>query len=105
MNHSLSDAKEGLVVSNADAFETYKTYSSIGHPQGLLISQSLRLLPLYTLACMRAVGKSVLVKCSICSACRYCRIQMFLVLRVSVRCLCRILIELVHSKFASDFCH
>ncbi len=56
INDSTGDAKEGLVVSNVDAIETYKSYSSIGSPTGLLMSQSLRLLPLYTLAAMRAAG-------------------------------------------------
>eukprot|EP00095_Tigriopus_kingsejongensis_P001586 maker-scaffold831_size90909-snap-gene-0.16 protein:Tk01586 transcript:maker-scaffold831_size90909-snap-gene-0.16-mRNA-1 annotation:"protein transport protein sec24b-like" len=53
---SLPDAKEGMVAANLDAFETYKTYSSMGHPTGLLMAQSLKLLPLYTLACMRSVA-------------------------------------------------
>lgn len=56
MNDSVADAKEGLVVSAVDTLETYKAYSSIGHPAGLLISSSLKLLPLYTLALMRAVS-------------------------------------------------
>jgi hypothetical protein len=54
----VSDAKDGLVVSCVDAFETYKAYSSIGTPTGLFISQSLRLLPLYVLATMSAVRTS-----------------------------------------------
>lgn len=56
VNDSLADAKEGLVVSCVDAFETYKSYASIGHPSGLPVSQSLTLLPLYTLATMRSLG-------------------------------------------------
>ncbi|XP_059096851.1 protein transport protein Sec24A-like [Tigriopus californicus] len=56
LSGSIPDAKEGMVVANLDAFETYKTYSSMGHPTGLLMAQSLRLLPLYTLACMRSVA-------------------------------------------------
>ena len=55
INDSMADAKEGLVVSCVDAFETYKTFSSVGHPTGLLISQSLKLMPLYVLAAMRTV--------------------------------------------------
>lgn len=56
INDGLPDAKEGLVVSCVDTIETYKAYSSIGHPSGLLISQSLKLLPLYVLAAMRTAG-------------------------------------------------
>ena len=56
VNDSMADAKEGLVVSCVDAFETYKTFSSVGHPTGLLISQSLKLMPLYVLAAMRIVS-------------------------------------------------
>ena len=56
MNGALPDAKDGLVASNLDAFETYRTFSSMGPPSGLLISRSLALMPLYTLACMRSFG-------------------------------------------------
>jgi len=56
INDGLSDAKEGLVVSCVDALETYRAYSSIGNPQGLLLSYSLRLMPLLTLATMRTSG-------------------------------------------------
>ncbi len=52
---SIADAREGLVVSCSDALETYQAYSSIGSPQGLLASHSLRLMPLLSLACMRTV--------------------------------------------------
>lgn len=56
VNDSVSDAKEGLVVSCVDTIETYRTQASMSIPSGLLISQSLRLLPLYVLACLRSAG-------------------------------------------------
>ena len=66
MSGSIGDAKEGLVAANLDAFETYRTFSSMGPPTGLLISRSLMLMPLYTLAAMRSQGKEAcLWSCSL----------------------------------------
>lgn len=53
---SIGDAKEGLVVSCVDTIETYRTQASMSIPNGLLISQSLKLLPLNVLACLRSVN-------------------------------------------------
>ena len=55
VNDSVSESKEGLVVSCLDTLETYKNYSSMSTPTGLLISQSLKLLPLKVLATLRSV--------------------------------------------------
>merc|ERR1712088_720542 len=56
ISDSVSDAKEGLVVSCVDTVETYRQQASMSIPSGLLISQSLRLLPLFVLACLRSSG-------------------------------------------------
>jgi len=53
---SIADAKEGLVVSCVDTIETYRTHASMSIPTGLLISASLRLMPLYVLASLRSAG-------------------------------------------------
>ena len=54
-NDSMGDAREGLVVSCVDAAETYKSHASITVPQGLVMPISLKLMPLYVLACLRTV--------------------------------------------------
>ena len=51
----MGDAREGLVVSCVDAAETYKSHASISVPQGLVMPMSLKLMPLYVLACLRTV--------------------------------------------------
>ncbi len=43
--------------------ETYRAYSSIGSPAGLLASQSLRLMPLLALATMRTVSATGVLGC------------------------------------------
>merc|ERR1712029_744646 len=53
---SIADAKEGLVVSCVDTIKTYRTHASMSIPTGLLISASLRLMPLYVLASLRSTG-------------------------------------------------
>merc|ERR1719273_2983157 len=54
---SVADAKEGLVVSCVDAAETFKLHGcSMSIPNGLLMPTSLRLLPLFVLACLRSPG-------------------------------------------------
>lgn len=55
-NDSMGDAREGLVVSCVDAAETYKSHASITVPQGLVMPISLKLMPLYVLACLRTPG-------------------------------------------------
>ena len=83
MTDSVADAKEGLVVSCVDTIETYRQQvweaiiairllhnisyfndfifqASMSIPTGLLISQSLRLLPLYVLACLRSVSTNII---------------------------------------------
>lgn len=55
-NDSMGDAREGLVVSCVDAAETYKSHASISVPQGLVMPISLKLMPLYVLACLRTSG-------------------------------------------------
>ena len=54
-NDSMGDAREGLVVSCVDAAETYKSHASISVPQGLVMPNTLKLMPLYVLACLRTV--------------------------------------------------
>merc|ERR1712223_381685 len=54
---SVADAKEGLEVSCVDAAETFKLHGcSMSVPNGLLMPTSLRLLPLFVLACLRSYG-------------------------------------------------
>jgi len=55
-NDSMGDAREGLVVSCVDAAETYKSHASISVPQGLVMPNTLKLMPLYVLACLRTAG-------------------------------------------------
>jgi len=55
-NDSIGDAREGLVVCCVDAAETYKHHASMSIPNGLVMPMSLRLLPLYVLACLRTPG-------------------------------------------------
>lgn len=56
-SESIADAKEGLVVSCVDAAETFKLHGcSMSIPNGLLMPTSLRLLPLFVLACIRSFG-------------------------------------------------
>ena len=57
-NDSMGDAREGLVVSCVDAAETYKSHASISVPQGLVMPNTLKLMPLYVLACLRTVSLS-----------------------------------------------
>ena len=59
-NDSMGDAREGLVVSCVDAAETYKSHASISVPQGLVMPMSLKLMPLYVLACLRTVRRPIL---------------------------------------------
>ncbi|XP_040574935.1 protein transport protein Sec24B [Lepeophtheirus salmonis] len=54
VNGSIEEAKEGLIVSCTDALETYHLYSSISNRNGLPISNSLKLLPLYILALLKS---------------------------------------------------
>lgn len=54
-NDSINDAKEGLVVSCVDAAETFKNHASMSVPTGLIMPNSLKLMPLYVLACLRTV--------------------------------------------------